>query len=136
MKSVLKMHTRDKWIWLYIPFIILFSSFFVNYIVSFILTDTEVYTGGASSIFIYLFVLGILVMAQTFPYALGMSVRRIDYFMGTSLMGLTSSFVMGIVLYILAQIEVYTAGWGSKLHFFHLPYLNDGTFLEQIIIYT
>ncbi|KAB2329728.1 hypothetical protein F7731_21520 [Cytobacillus depressus] len=135
MKSVLKIHTRDKLSWLIVPSIILFSSFFVNYVISLTLTDTEIYTGGVLSIFINVFLIGLMVVAQTFPYALGMSIRRIDFFIGTSLMGLTASIVIGFIIYLLAQIEVHTAGWGSELHFFHLPYLNDGTSLEQIMIY-
>lgn len=136
IQSVLKIHTRDKWSWLYIPALILFSSFFVNLAVSYTINSQEnTYTGGILSIFIYIFVLGILAMVQTFPFALGMSVRRRDYFIGTSVMGISSSIVIGILVYLFALIETNTDGWGSYLHFFHFPYLNDGTPLEQIVTY-
>ncbi|MBS4210335.1 hypothetical protein [Bacillus sp. FJAT-50079] len=135
VQSVFKIHTRDKWSWLYIPTIILSSSFIVNLVVGYLIGSSEdFYTGGLSSIFIYTLVLGILVMVQTFPFALGMSVRRKDYFIGTATMGFISSVVIGLLIYVLATIENNTAGWGTGMHFFHFPYLSDGTSLEQIMI--
>lgn len=136
MKSVIKIHTRDRWSWLYIPTLILSSTFLLNLIISHLLNDgVDMYTGGLASAFIYIFILGILVVVQTFPFALGMSIRRKDYFIGTSLMGLLSSVALGLLVFICATIEHNTGGWGSGMHFFHFPYLNDGTVVEQIVMY-
>ena len=48
------------------------------------LDDTQ-YSGGAFYIFVYMLVLGITVIAMTFPFALGYSVTRRDFYLGTSL---------------------------------------------------
>ncbi|MEK3889311.1 hypothetical protein [Bacillus sp. FSL K6-3431] len=135
VQSVLKIHSIDKWSWIYIPALILFSSFLVNLTVSYFVNSVKIYTGGVSSIFIYIFVAGIITVSQTFPFALGMSVRRKDFFIGTSLMGVLASIGIGVLIYVFALIENNTSGWGTGLHFFHFPYVNDGNALQQIIIY-
>ncbi|MBW8348853.1 hypothetical protein K0H71_05210 [Bacillus sp. IITD106] len=137
IQSVLKMHRQDKWGWFLIPNIIVFSVFFVNLIVSFFITTKEAYYtgGGLSYLIIYMLVIGIIVMAQTFSYAISMSVRRTDYFIGTALMGAMMSFSYAVLLFICSILENWTNNWGVKFHFFHFPYLNDGSLLEQFAIY-
>jgi hypothetical protein len=137
IQSVISIHRADKWIWLYIPSLILSSSFLVNLIVSLLInTDEKFYSGSVTSIFIYVFVLGILVVTQSFPFAVGMSVTRRDYFFGTALMGLAASFILGTLMCIFAFLENMSNGWGNRFHFFYFPYLNDGTsFLEQLVMY-
>ncbi|MFD2443251.1 hypothetical protein ACFSO7_04560 [Bacillus sp. CGMCC 1.16607] len=135
-QGVLRMYLRDKWAWFLIPNIILFSVFLLNLIVSLLISsDEKMYTGGVSYIFFYMLVMGIIVVTQTFPYAIGMSIRRTDYFLGTVVMGVAINILFGIMLVILSVIENATNGWGGKVHFFHFPYLNDGSLLEQLTTY-
>lgn len=132
--AVMKMHFRDKMSWIYVPcFFVLLPSFFINAIVGYFVGQ-EIYNSGVGSIFIYMLVLGILTLTQSFSFALGFSVRRTDYFLGTVMMSVSFSFLSAIILYVLSLIEKLTEGWGLKLHFFHLPYLNDGTGIEQLLI--
>lgn len=133
ISNVMSMHLRDKFSWTLLPWIIVFSSFFVNYALSFIVEE-PIYTGGISSIYIYLLVAGIVTPVQIFPFALGFSVRRTDFFFGTLATIFTISVGSAIVLMLLSVVEHATGGWGTELHFFHLPYLNDGTAIEQLII--
>ncbi|BBH19108.1 hypothetical protein Back11_04530 [Paenibacillus baekrokdamisoli] len=135
--AVVNIHWRDKTVWLVVPWLILTSSFVVNLVVGLFMKEGEyIYSGGLASIFIYILVVGILTLSQSFPFALGLSVRRTDYFLGTGIAALGISFITGILLYLLSFIENdLTDGWGVRVHFFHLPYLNDGTPLEQLFIY-
>ncbi|MFX3636515.1 MAG: hypothetical protein ACE3L7_21385 [Candidatus Pristimantibacillus sp.] len=133
--NVIKMHDRDRLSWFLMPFIVLGSSFLVNYLVSFF-SETAIYTGGILSIFVYMLVVGILVLPQTFNFAISFSIRRIDYFFGTSLYGIAASIIFAVGTLLLSIIEYnLTGGWGTSLHFFHLPYLNDGNLLQQFLIY-
>lgn len=135
LTGMLKMHYRDKWTWLFTPWIILLSSFLVNVILATTMEDS-MYSGGVVSIFIYMLVAGIIVLAQTFPFTLGLSTRRTDYFIGTSFMAIIISAIFSLLLFLLAFTEgELTGGWGIGLHYFHLPYINDGTALEQFLIY-
>jgi hypothetical protein len=135
--GVIKMHYRNWMIWFLIPLIVLFSSFVVNLFISILLGGkTAIYTGGLASIYIYMLIVGIFSLKDTFPFALGFSVRRTDYFLGTAAMVISVSAVTAIVLLLfsLAESEL-TGGWGVQLHFFHLPYLNDGPLIGQLWIY-
>jgi len=130
--SVLKMHWRDKWSWLYIPWIICLASFLVNVIIGvFLPSDGELYSGGLVALFIYFFVSGILTPAQTFPFALGMGVRRKDYFLGTAAMAVAFSVPSAAVLALFSWLEQRTGNWGLNLHFFHLPFVHEGPVLLQ-----
>lgn len=136
IQSVVNIHRKDKWGWLYIPALILSSSFLVNLIVSLLINnDEKFYTGGVTSIFVYVLVLGILVVTQSFPFAIGMSVTRKDYFYGTALMGIVANFIIAALMCIFAFLENISNGWGDRFHFFHFPYLNDGSFFGQLIMY-
>lgn len=133
--GMLKMHFKDKWLWLFMPWLILLSSFFVNVIIAFFI-DEPMYTGGLASLFIYMLIIGSVVLVQTFPFALGFSQRRTDYFIGTSFMAIIISAVFSLLLFLLSITEGnLTGGWGLELYFFHLPYLNDGTGIEQLWMY-
>jgi hypothetical protein len=127
------MHSRDKWSWFIIPWLIMLSSFIINLAISYFV-DEPFKTGGLASIFIYMFVAGIVTLVQTFPFALGMSVRRTDYFLGTSAMIILASFGSAVLLFLLGLTEGWTNDWGSGLSFFNVPYLSDGPFINQFTV--
>lgn len=118
--SVMKMHWRDKWVWIYVPWFILLLSFAVNLIIGISMGGEEnINTGGVSSIFIYMFVCSMVIQGQTFPFALGMNVRRTDFFMGTSVMGLLVSAASAVILFFLSVVEKLTDDWGGAFALFH-----------------
>jgi hypothetical protein len=131
--SVMKMHSRDKWSWFLVPWLIMLSSFIVNLIVSSFINE-PIYTGGIASLYVYMFVAGIITLAQTFPFALGMSVSRTDYYLGTSAMIILTSVGSAGLLFLLGLTEVWTNAWGSDLHFFNVPYLSDGPLINQFTV--
>ena len=134
----LKLHYRDKWTWFYVPLIIVSSSFLINVLVAFLVSSgggEKFYSGGVSSILVFVFVSGIITVAKTFPFAIGLSIRRIDFFVGTTVMGVIVSILFGVLLFLSAWVEYMTNYWGGRFNFFHFPYVNDGTALEQIAMY-
>ncbi|MFC4619935.1 hypothetical protein ACFO4N_14575 [Camelliibacillus cellulosilyticus] len=135
--NVLKIYMKDKMVWLFIPWIVVLSSFLVNYIIGIVSSTTDgdpIYTGGVGSIYAYILVAGMMTLTHTFPFALGMSVRRIDYFLGTGTLFVLISALFAVILYLFGLIEQWTEGWGVMLHFFHLPYLNDGSAIQQLLL--
>ncbi|MBP1990643.1 hypothetical protein [Paenibacillus eucommiae] len=134
--SVVRMHTIDKFNWMILPWIIMFSSFTVNLIIGYFLGGEQpMYTGGIISLFIFLMVIGIITPVQMFPFALGFSVRRKDFFFGVTLIAVLFSAFSAIALLLLSLVEGWTGRWGVNLHFFSLPYVNDGSRIEQFILY-
>lgn len=135
--GVLKMHSRNKLAWFFVPWFVLLISLAVNLFIGLLLNGkTTIYTGGLASIYTLTFVVGIITLRDTFPFALGFSVRRIDYLLGTIFMVLATSLVTALILLLLSLIENnVTANWGVNVHFFHLPYINDGSLIEQFWVY-
>ncbi|EFH81368.1 hypothetical protein [Ktedonobacter racemifer] len=138
MQAILHIHSKDWFWWLLAPWCwALLPSFAVNLIISlFAHTDAGIYTGGLVSIYIYMLIIGALVVYRTFSFALGFTMRRTDYILGTTLVAITVCAIEAIVLLLLSFIEAdLTGGWGVRLHFFHLPYVSDGSFLAQFWVY-
>ncbi|WNQ11085.1 hypothetical protein MJA45_26385 [Paenibacillus aurantius] len=137
MNSVLRMHARDKWSWIYIPWLILMSSFVINLIISSLVqVEGGITTGGLASIFCYMLVAGIMTINNTFPFALGMNVRRTDYLIGTAAMALLVSAGTALAIFLLAYVEGrLIPGWGVSLHFFSLPFLESLSPFTRLAIF-
>ena len=135
--NVVRLHTRGRSYWLVFPLSIVLSSFAINLIIAVIVGgDTAIYTGGLSSIYVYMLVLGSLTVKETFAFALGFSVRRRDYYLGTLVMAVATCAVLAFLMWLLSLVEAYLIpGWGVNLHFFHLPYLTDGPLAGQLWIF-
>ncbi|WP_127509036.1 hypothetical protein [Paenibacillus humicus] len=123
--TVALMHARDKWTWLFIPWMVLLSSFIVNFAIGLIARPENFTTGGLMSILIYMLVAGIVVIHQTFSFALGLCITRRSYFAGTVAAAGGYILLSAVLLAVLLLLEQATEGWGVGLHFFELPYLSD-----------
>jgi hypothetical protein len=138
VRTVVKMYTRGKLIWFFLPWMGLLIQFLATLIVVLMIRllagKTPVYAGGLVSICVIMFYLGIVTLNDTFPFALGFSVRRTDYVLGTTVMAIAVSAVTAVLLLLFSLLEGVTGGWGVELHYFHLPYLNDGSLIEQLWI--
>ncbi len=129
ISSVVRMHLKDRLGWFMLPWAILGSSFVVNLgIASFV--EEPITTGGLASIYIYMIIAGIVSLVQTYPFAVGFTVRRQDYLVGTLATMAGISAFSAIVIVLLGAIEKET-GWGVDLNFFNLGYLSDGNLLSQ-----
>ncbi|CAM3713962.1 hypothetical protein [Marinicrinis lubricantis] len=125
--SVMKIHLKDRWTWFLIPWLfVLMSSFLINLLVGHIINDPEGFvTGGLSSIFVFMLIAGGIIVTQTFPFAIGMCVRRTDYFLGTVATISAFSALSAALLSLLSWIEELTEGWGTNMSYFYLPFLED-----------
>lgn len=132
VRAAAAIHLQDKFSWFFLPWIVVGFSFVVNLLISYLLVEGTMYTGGMISIHIFMLVAGVVAMTSTFPFAIGFSVRRTDYILGTYSVFVGISLLSGIVLWLMGFIEQSTNSWGSDLHFFHLPYISDGSAAEQI----
>ncbi|QSE88608.1 ABC transporter permease [Rhodococcus pseudokoreensis] len=79
------------------------------------------FSGGVFSLFGFALAFYLQAMTQTFPFALGMSVTRRDYFAATLLVAAVQVLVFGVLLYSLSLIEVTTGGWGVGMRMFAIP---------------
>lgn len=138
-RTVVKMYTRGKLLWFFWPWMGLMLQFLVTLIVVLILQlfggKTPFYPGGLIAICAIMFYVGVVTLNDTFLFALGWSCRRTDYLLGTIGMAVMVSAITAVLWLLYSLIESVTGGWGMGLHYFHQPYLNDGSFIEQFWVY-
>jgi hypothetical protein len=140
IRTVVKMYTRGKLIWFFLPWMGLLLQFLAALIVILIIVlfvggKTPFYPGGLIAICAIMFVVGIVTLNDTFPFALGWSCRRTDYVLGTIVMAVAVSAVTAVLWLLCSLLEIVTGGWDIELHYFHLPYFNDGSLIEQFWVY-
>ncbi|MCY9692077.1 hypothetical protein [Paenibacillus alginolyticus] len=136
VNQVVKLHMRNKMASWAIPWIIIGANFLINFLIAMSLDKGEsINTGAIVSIFIYTLVAGTVTIKETFPFALGLSIRRKDYFFGTAVTAIIVNVSSALGLVILSVIEEATNGWGVRLHLFKIQFLNDLSLIGTLGIY-
>jgi hypothetical protein len=144
--NVVRLHMTNSWVIVQTPAIILALIFAVNYAIWAILdvsismdsgeaVDGTQWSGAATFIFVYMAVVAAQAITVTFPFALGYSVTRREYYLGTSLLFLLVSAGYAVVLAILATIEEATGGWGLGGHMFTAIYFGDEGGLQRLFVF-
>lgn len=98
-------------------------------------SDGLQYSGAALFIFVYMLVVAVQAMNLTFPFALGYSVTRRDYYLGTALTFVILSALWSVVLGILGLIEEATNGWGFGGRMFTAMYFGNGGAIERLYVF-
>jgi len=95
------------------------------------------FTGGVFSVYGFGIAFYITAITQCFPYALGLSVTRREFLSATALVGVTQSFAIGTIVYLLSVVEAATGGFGKKLRMFGLArYATDNEVLQWATLVT
>lgn len=113
VNRVIHIHMKQKLGWFYLPWAIMMFSFIVNLLIGFIVNGEKFYTGGLATMFIYMFVGALIGVVQLFPFSLGFSIRRTDFYTGTVILIIGISIFTAILLLLLSSLENWTNGWGN-----------------------
>jgi hypothetical protein len=116
-----RLHAMNPLLTIGIPWGIVLLSFSINLGV-WALTDAGQQpgggiTGGVVSLYITVLVVFTQSVTQLLPFAMGMSLSRRTFYLGTALAALVFSLVYGAALSVLVAIEDATGGWGLRLNF-------------------
>lgn len=145
--NVVRLHNVNPWSYVGRPWMILGIIFVVMYaiwqLLSFALDgqdridaiDGMTYNGAILSIFIYMMVVAIQSINLTFPFALGFSITRRDFYLGTSLLFLLLSAGNAILMTILATLETATGGWGLGGRLFTSFWFGDGPWYVHLMVF-
>lgn len=98
-------------------------------------TGESNFTGSVSALLGVALAFYIGAMTQTFPFALGMSVTRRDYFAATLLVALAQVVGFGVMLWALSAIETATGGWGVDMVMFGIPNIFTSNPIVQLATY-
>ncbi|WP_137725105.1 ABC transporter permease [Prescottella subtropica] len=116
-----------------VPVAIVAVTFAINYTIQ-ALIDTDGSTQGTGAILaLYGFVVAFYVQAvtQTFPFYLGLSVTRREFFVATGLVAVAQSALFAGMVQVLSVIEAATDGWGVRLRMFGvLRWVTDSSLLQ------
>ena len=82
-------------------------------------------TGGVASLYSIAIGMATISVTQIFPYALGMSVTRREFYLAWSLLAVVQSVVYALVLVLLRAVEQATGYWGMGMRYFSLPFMDD-----------
>lgn len=143
---VVRLNLVNKWTTIYVPVMIMFFIWLVNWLIWWIIwgatapadrakaMDGTQWSGGGFYIFVYMLVVGIQVISATFPFALGYSVTRRDFSLGSGLTFLLLAAGYGLGFAVLSMVEEWTNGWGLGGHLFTSVYFAGESFAGRLFI--
>lgn len=127
--NVVRLHVANPSTTLITPWVITAAIFAINLAIWLMVANAAggreyvepgafTYNGGISWILFFMLVVGVQAMSRSFRFALGFSVTRRDYYLGSSLFFVLLSLLYSVGLSALAGIERATDGWGLNAAFF------------------
>ncbi|SNS87119.1 hypothetical protein SAMN04488107_4089 [Geodermatophilus saharensis] len=91
-------------------------------------------TGGVASLYITVLVVFVQSVTQIMPFAMGMSLSRRTFYLGTALAAVGVALAYGAVLAVLAAVEGATGGWGVGLSFWAPGRLDVDNAALQVLV--
>ncbi|MEX1079302.1 MAG: ABC transporter permease [Homoserinimonas sp.] len=145
--NVTRLHLTNKFPIMVLPLLILGFIFLVNLMIWWLVfsavgpADTAdasqgmQFSGASTFIFVYMLVVAVQAVNLTFPFALGYSVTRRDFYLGTSVTFVLLSIYYAAVMTIMASIERATDGWGFGGGMFDVIYFRTENMLLQFVLF-
>ncbi|MCC9173174.1 hypothetical protein [Arthrobacter sp. zg-Y179] len=135
--AVARMQLTNKWIYLWIPLIILAASTLISLAIFAMIPGdaSNIISGSGQAVMWYFFALGIQAMTLLFPFSQALSVSRRAFYLGT--IGLFSlvALALAVLYWVLGLVEQATDGWGMKGAIFAIPWIAEGAWYAQILFY-
>ena len=134
-----RLHLIHPLIGLGVPWLVVGISFAINWLIWDFAdlrnhADDGGFTGGVSSLYITVAIVFVQAVTQMLPFAMGMSLSRRTFYLGTALIGVVQAALYGIVLAVLVAIEGATDGWGVGLQFWAPGGLDVDNFALQVLV--
>jgi hypothetical protein len=145
--AVTRLHLTNTVPLLALPWMILGFIFLVNLAIWWIIvraTDGEAqsgmsegtqFSGATMFIFIYMMVVAVQAVNVSFQFALGYSVTRRDYYLGTSVVFVLLSAYYAVGMAILAEIERASNGWGVGGGMFDVVYFGADNLVQRFALF-
>jgi|tagenome__1003787_1003787.scaffolds.fasta_scaffold20735917_2 hypothetical protein len=92
------------------------------------------FTGGVLALYVTVALVFVQAVTQLMPLAMGLSLSRRSYWLGTALVGVASALGYGVALAVLSAVEKATHGWGVGLDFWAPGPLQVDNFFLQILV--
>jgi hypothetical protein len=133
-----RLHLVPPLVILGVPWLIVLSSFALNWAIWAVAglgsEPGAGFTGGILSLYITVLVVFVQSVTQLLPFAMGVSLSRRVFFLGTALLGGVQALGYGVALAVLSAIENATGGWGVGLSFWTPGTLKVDNLLLQVVV--
>ncbi|TQL48543.1 hypothetical protein FB562_1638 [Homoserinimonas aerilata] len=145
--NVTRMQLINRFSLLVLPWMILGFIFIVNLAVWWLImtnvsaadradaSDGMQFSGATGFIFVYMLVVAVQSVNLTFPFALGFSATRRDFYFGSLVLFVIMSAYYGLGMTILAAIERATDGWGFGGRMFDVLYFQAPNPVMQFVLF-
>jgi hypothetical protein len=104
--AVLRIHFKDITLLLYLPIAIFLGNLLISSILN-IFRDLPTMKNSIVAIYVFMFIMGILIVGRTFYFAIGLSARRRDYMMATMMMLIGLSAILSGFFSFISVLENY-----------------------------
>jgi hypothetical protein len=133
-----RLHLIHPQVNLGIPWLVVGISFAVNWLI-WHFADLQHqpgadFTGGVISLYITVAIAFLQAVTQLLPFAMGVSLSRRTFYLGTALVGMAQALAYGIALAALTAIGDATDGWGVGLQFWAPAGLDVHNFALQVVV--
>jgi hypothetical protein len=144
---VVRLNTVNKRIILWTPLLVMAFILLINVAIWVIMVastsgsdrtqalDGTQFSGGGFFIFVFMLVVGVQIITATFPFALGLSATRRDFFLGTSLTFVLLAAGYAIGFGLLSLVEEATNGWFAGGHLFTSVYYGDNVGQRMLVVF-
>ncbi|MGO4103784.1 hypothetical protein AB4Y63_07520 [Leifsonia sp. YAF41] len=146
--SVVRMHLVDRRTYIGIPWLIVAFAFVISIIISNIIgfatgnglggveaTENQRYSWAVLAPQWYLIVVAVQSIAFGFPFALGFSVTRREFYLGTSLLFVLISAFNAVAFTLLTQIEQLTNGWFIGTYMFNALWFGQSGWYVDLLAF-
>jgi hypothetical protein len=143
---VVQLHLVDRRTYIGIPWLIVGAAFVISIIVSNIIgfatgqglggveaTESQRYSWAVLAPQWYLIVVAVQAIAFGFPFALGFSVTRREFYLGTSLLFVLISAFNSVAFTLLTQIEQVTHGWFMGTYMFNALWFGQSGWYVDLL---
>jgi hypothetical protein len=125
--KVARFHLADRLSYTALPWGVLAVNFAIYVaIAASVGRGTQIPSANIAAIYLFFFIVGVLSIGRSLPFAFALGVGRRSYYAGTALLAVSLAAVYGLALAVLQVIEQATGGWGVGLHFFRVAYIMPG----------
>lgn len=131
-----RLHLFSPLTMLGVPWLVVGISFAINVVIWHLTPageDDGGVTGGVLALYITVLVLFVQSVTQLLPFAMGISISRRTFYLGTTLVVVVQSLLYGLAIAVLVAIENATGGWGAGLNYWAPgPFEADNFFLQVL----
>jgi hypothetical protein len=132
-----RLHLINPLVMLGIPWLVVAISFAINLAIWHLTpagADDGGFTGGILALYVTVLVVYVQAVTQLLPFAMGISLSRRTFHLGTALVAVVQALYYGVAIAVLVALENATGGWGADMDYWAPGPLEVGNPVLQALV--